>query len=49
MAEFTDLMDMVIDQIVEDIDRGDLTAIVELLSNISEENLRAFLSEVTNG
>ena len=45
----TDLMDMVLDQIVEDINRGDLTAIVELLSDIPEDKLRAFLSEVSNG
>ena len=49
MIVLTDLMDLVLDQIVEDINRGDMTAIVEMLSNLPEEHLRAFLSEVDNG
>ena len=41
------LIDMVIDQIVEDVIAGDYTAIEELLKFVPEENLRAYLSEVT--
>lgn len=42
-----DLMDMVLNQIVQDVDRGYLAAIVELLSVIPEDNLRAFLSDIS--
>lgn len=47
--DFVVLMDLVVGQIVEDINNGDMTAIVELLRHVPEEQLLAFLSEVTNG
>ena len=40
-----DLMDAVIEQIQKDVDNGDMTAIEELLGNVSKKDLVAFLSE----
>lgn len=40
------LLDAVLNQIVRDVESGDLTAIHELLMNISNEELEGFLSEV---
>ena len=40
------LMDKVLAQIVKDVEYGDMTAIEELLENVSEKDLRAFLSEI---
>jgi hypothetical protein len=43
------LLDKVLDQLVQDVQAGDLTAIEELLKFIPEENLIAFLpEEITN-
>jgi len=39
------LIDAVIDQIHEDFDSGDFTALEELLKAIPEENLKAYLPE----
>jgi len=39
------LIDAVIEQIIIDLEGEDLTAIVELLKFVPEENLVAFLSE----
>jgi hypothetical protein len=41
------LIDRVLDQIVKDVEAGDLTAIQELLFNIPEKELEAYLPEVT--
>ena len=41
-----ELIDAVIDQMLVDIQNGDFTAIHELLSTVSETNLKSFLSEV---
>jgi hypothetical protein len=38
-------MDAVIAQIQEDVNNGDVTAIEELLGNVSKKDLVAFLSE----
>lgn len=40
-----ELIDNVLAQIVIDVEAGDLTAIEELLKNVSEEDLKAFLVE----
>ena len=40
-----DLIDQVIDQMLEDIQNGDFTAIQELLITVPETNLKSFLSE----
>ena len=40
------LIDSVVDQIMRDIEMGDQTAIEELLKNVPEADLRAFLSDV---
>jgi hypothetical protein len=43
------LLDKVLDQLVQDVQAGDLTAIEELLKFIPEKNLIAFLpEEITN-
>jgi len=41
------LIEFVIDQMLEDINAGDFTAIEELLKVVPEDNLIAFLNEVT--
>jgi hypothetical protein len=41
------VVDYVIEQVVEDLDSGDCTAIAELLSKVPMENLLGFLSEET--
>ena len=43
------LIDLVLDQIEYDIDRGDLTAIEELLKYLPKERLRAYLPEEIYG
>jgi hypothetical protein len=40
-----DLIDKVLDQMLTDIEGGDLTAIEELLKNVSDETLIAYLPE----
>jgi hypothetical protein len=40
-----DLIDLVLDQMLEDIQSGDFTAIHELLLAVPEANLKSFLSE----
>ena len=40
-----DLIDAVIQQIQEDVDNCDMTAIEELLGNVDKKDLVAFLSE----
>ena len=40
-----ELIDLVLDQIVQDVQNKDFTAIVELLSFVPETNLKSFLSE----
>ena len=40
-----DLIDLVIEQIAEDVQNKDFTAIVELLGFVPEANLKSFLSE----
>jgi hypothetical protein len=40
-----DLIDLVLDQIVQDVQNKDFTAIVELLEFVPEANLKSFLSE----
>ena len=42
------LLDKVLKQIKKDVETGDMTAIEELLGEISEKNLRFFLSEEEN-
>jgi len=39
------LLDMALEQIRVDVERGDLTAIEELLRNVPEDALVSFLSE----
>ena len=39
------LVDKVLEQIKKDVEAGDMTAIEELLDEVSETNLRSFLSE----
>lgn len=41
------LLDAVIGQIVKDVEAGDLTAILELLFNVPDKELEAYLPEVT--
>ncbi len=41
------LIDTVIDQIKEDVAAGDFTAIDEMLKNIDQKHLRAYLPEAT--
>ena len=41
----SDLIDLVIDQIVEDLETGDLTALVELLGFIDDDKLVGYLSD----
>jgi hypothetical protein len=43
----SDLIDRVLDQIAQDLEGGDLTAIEELLKFVPRENLLAYLSENT--
>tara|TARA_B110000977_G_scaffold196027_1_gene275595 strand:- start:38 stop:175 length:138 start_codon:yes stop_codon:yes gene_type:complete len=40
-----ELVDKVLEQIKKDVEVGDMTAIEELLGEVSEKNLRSFLSE----
>jgi hypothetical protein len=40
-----DLIDLVLDQIVQDVQNRDFTAIQELLLSVPEANLKSFLSE----
>ena len=40
-----ELLDMALEQIRVDVERGDLTAIEELLRNVPEDALVSFLSE----
>jgi hypothetical protein len=44
--EAQDLIDLVLDQIVQDVQNKDFTAIVELLNFVPENNLKSFLSEI---
>ena len=41
-----ELINKVIDQIIEDVSKGDSTAIEQLIKDIPAENLTSFLSEV---
>jgi len=43
-----ELIDNVLEQIKKDVGMGDMTAIEELLSEVSEKNLLSFLSEKEN-
>ena len=43
-----ELIDKVLEQIKKDLGMGDMTAIEELLSEVSEKNLLSFLSEKEN-
>ena len=45
LQEAQDLIDLVLDQIVQDVQNKDFTAIVELLNFVPETNLKSFLSE----
>jgi|Laugresbdmm110sn_1035088.scaffolds.fasta_scaffold169583_2 hypothetical protein len=45
IAEREELMDLVLDQIAQDVDNKDFTAIEELLAFVPESKLKAFLSE----
>ena len=40
-----DLIDLVVDQIVEDLETGDLTALVELLGFVDTDRLTRYLSD----
>ena len=42
------LIQQVIDQIIDDVNDGDCTAIAELLRFVPEENLEAYLPEILN-
>jgi hypothetical protein len=42
------LIDVVIEQILIDVGRGDLTAIAELLTHVPEEILVGYLSDIPN-
>lgn len=42
------LIDVVIEQILIDVSRGDLTAIAELLTHVPEEILVGYLSDIPN-
>ena len=39
------LIDKVLEQIKKDVEAGDMTAIEKLLGQVSEKNLRSFLTE----
>lgn len=41
----SDLIDLVIDQIVEDLETGDLTALFELLGFVDTDKLTGYLSD----
>ena len=41
----SDLIDLVIDQILEDLETGDLTALIELLGFIDDDKLVGYLSD----
>jgi len=41
------LIDAALEQIVIDVEGGDLTAIEELLRSVPEENLQGFLSDIS--
>ena len=41
-----ELIDKVLDQIIDDVSKGDHTAIAELIKDIPSEKLKSFLSEV---
>lgn len=41
-----ELIDLVVTQIVEDVNQGDLTAIEELLATVDPNRLRGFLVEI---
>jgi len=43
-----ELIDKVLEQIKKDVGMGDMTAIEELLGEVSEKNLLSFLSEEEN-
>lgn len=43
--KFKQIIEQVLDQIVEDVEIGDLTAIEELLRNVPVEQLLAYLPE----
>jgi hypothetical protein len=45
LQEAQDLIDLVLDQIVQDVQNKDFTAIQELLAFVPETNLKSFLSE----
>jgi hypothetical protein len=45
LQEAQDLIDLVLDQIVQDVQNKDFTAIQELLNFVPETNLKSFLSE----
>ena len=45
LQEAQDLIDLVLDQIVQDVQNKDFTAIEELLKFVPEANLKSFLSE----
>lgn len=47
MTPREELLDRVFDQMMEDMRNGDLTAIEELLSNLSDDVLIAYLPEET--
>jgi len=40
-----ELIDKVLEQIKKDVEVGDMTAIEKLLGQVSEKNLRSFLTE----
>jgi len=46
LLEDRDLIDLVLDQIVQDVQNKDFTAIEELLNFVPENNLKSFLSEI---
>ena len=45
LQEAQDLIDLVIEQIIQDVQNKDFTAIQELLLAVPETNLKSFLSE----
>lgn len=46
MTKLDKLIDKVLEQIQEDVNNGDLTAIEELIKPLPEEQLQGFLSEI---
>ena len=46
MTKLDKLIDKVLEQIQEDVNNGDLTAIEELIKPLAEEQLQGFLSEI---